>query len=130
MNNQENRTIREKHHNSLGAQLAGMLDQPNAHPERDYAFTVALTVYSGLKQSSKGKGTTTKQQEKSVKTKELHFSLNNNNYIEFLESILEKHSQTQYKVSHKQQFLFKYAMPKIKKYDNSSFSLPDSHKHF
>ena len=92
MNNQENRTIREKNCNSLGAQLAGMLDQPNAHPERDYAFTVALTVYSGLKQSSKGKGTTTKQQEKSVKTKELHFSLNNNNYIEFLESILEKHS--------------------------------------
>ena len=42
MNNQENRTIREKHRNSLGAQLAGMLDQPNAHPERDYAFTVAL----------------------------------------------------------------------------------------
>ena len=96
----------------LGAQPAGMLDQPNAHPERDYAFTVALTVYFGLKQSSKGKGTTTKWQEKSVKTEELHFSLNDDNYIEFLESILEKHSQTQYKVSHKQQFSFRYTMPR------------------
>ncbi|KIK75835.1 hypothetical protein PAXRUDRAFT_171535, partial [Paxillus rubicundulus Ve08.2h10] len=36
----------------------------------------------------------------SVKTKELFFLLNEDNYVEFLvESIIEEHSQTQYRVS-------------------------------
>ncbi|KAF8545605.1 hypothetical protein OG21DRAFT_1492165 [Imleria badia] len=94
-----------------------MSDQPTMSNEpRDYAFTVALTVYSALKQSSSSKGKTTaaKQQEKSVKTKELVFPLGEENYVDFLESILEKHGQTQYKVSHKQSFPFKFTMPKIK----------------
>ena len=89
-------------------------DQP---AERQYAFTVALTVYSALKQSSKSKSTTTKRQEKSIKTKELFFPLNKDNYIEFLGSILEKHGQTQYRVSSKQRFLFKFTMPKTKRYN-------------
>ncbi|KAG6370349.1 hypothetical protein JVT61DRAFT_12157 [Boletus reticuloceps] len=81
--------------------------------EKQYAFTVALTVYSMLKQSSKGKSTA-KKQEKSVKTKELLFPLNEDNYIEFLESILEKHGQTQFKVSKKHRFSFKFTMAKTK----------------
>ncbi|KAF8132039.1 hypothetical protein EV363DRAFT_1480092 [Boletus edulis] len=94
-----------------------MSDQPTMSNEpRDYAFTVALTVYSALKQSSSSKGKTTaaKRQEKSIKTKELVFPLGEENYVDFLESILEKHGQTQYKVSHKQSFPFKFTMPKIK----------------
>ncbi|KIK73909.1 hypothetical protein PAXRUDRAFT_150104 [Paxillus rubicundulus Ve08.2h10] len=59
---------------------------------------------------------TTKQQEKSLKTKELLFPLNKDNYIEFLENILKKHGQTQYKVSSKQQFSFKFTLPKTKRY--------------
>ncbi|KIK73595.1 hypothetical protein PAXRUDRAFT_178013 [Paxillus rubicundulus Ve08.2h10] len=86
-----------------------MSDQP---AKRQYAFTVALTVYSTLKQS-KGKSTT-KWQEKPVKTKEMLFPLNENNYVEFLESVLEKHSQTKYRVSCKQRFSFKFTMPKTK----------------
>ena len=89
-------------------------DQP---AERQYAFTVALTVYSALKQSSKSKSTTTKWQEKSIKTKELFFLLNKDNYIKFLGRILEKHGQTQYRVSSKQWFSFKFTMPMTKRYN-------------
>lgn len=85
-----------------------MSDEPT---EKNYAFTVALTVYSALKQSSKGKSTV-KKQEKSVKTKELLFQLNEDNYVEFLESILEKHGRTQYKVSNKHRFSFKFTKTK------------------
>ena len=98
-----------------------MAEQPGAHSaERQYAFAVALTIYSALKQTPKGR-TTAKRQEKSVKTKELHFPLDENNYIEFLESILEKHGKTQYKVSSMQWFSFKYIVPKIKRYDPPIF---------
>ncbi|KAG6377874.1 hypothetical protein JVT61DRAFT_14660 [Boletus reticuloceps] len=101
-----------------------MSDQSaSAQPaEKDYAFTVALTVYSALKQLSKGKSVA-KRQEKTVKTKQLAFSLNEGNYIEFLESILEKHGQTQFKVSRKQFFSFKFTMPKMKKYMPKVFSV-------
>ena len=54
--------------------------------EKNYAFMVILTVYSALKQPSKGKSTV-KKQKKSMKMKELLFQLNEVNYIEFLESI-------------------------------------------
>ena len=89
-----------------------MSDKPT---EKNYAFTIALTVYSALKQSSKSKSAV-KKQEKSVKMKELLFQLNEDNYIEFLENILEKHSQTQYKSLNKYWFLFKFTMVKMKRY--------------
>ena len=60
-----------------------MSDRP---AEKNYAFMVILTVYSALKQPSKGKSTI-KKQKKSMKMKELLFQLNEVNYIEFLESI-------------------------------------------
>ena len=55
---------------------------------------IALTVYSLLKQPSKGGKTVSKQLEKYVKTKQQLFSLDEADYIEFLESILEKHGKT------------------------------------
>ena len=94
-----------------------MSNKPNK--PRQYAFTVALTVYAALKQSAKGKSTA-KRQEKSVKTKELLFPLNEDNYVKFLESVLEKHGQTQYKVSKKQWFSFKFTMAKMKGYGSLS----------
>ena len=82
-----------------------------------YPFAVALTVYSKLKQlTSKGRAST-KREEKSVKTKELLFALKENNYLEFLEGILEKHEKRQYKVSSKQCFSFKFIAPKAKRFD-------------
>lgn len=62
-------------------------------------------------------------------TREVHqdqgvtFFLNEDNYLEFLESILDKHGQTQYKFSPKQWFSFKFTMPKLKKYIIALFSV-------
>jgi hypothetical protein len=89
---------------------------PACDPEKVYMFTIALTVYSLLKKkaSTKGKASTSKE-EKSVKVKELHFSTNNANYLDFLRSILDKHRQEQYKVLEKRRFPFKYVPPKAKR---------------
>ena len=93
-----------------------MSEQPEtSSANRQYAFAITLTVYSPLKQPSKGGKTVSKQLEKSVKMKQLLFSLDEANYIEFLESVLKKHGKTQYKVSSKQWFSFKYITPKMKR---------------
>ena len=105
-----------------------MSEQSQAlEPERQYyAFAMALTIYSKLKKSNlKGK-TSTKHEEKSVKTKKLLFALEENNYLKFLEGILKKHEKKQYKVSSKQQFSFKFIASKIKGYD-AFFSFLLSH---
>ena len=91
--------------------------------ERQYAFAVAFTVYSTLKQSSKARATTTKQQEKSIKIKNLLFLLNKTNYIESLKNMLEEHGKARYKVSDKQQFSFEYIILKTKRFDFSYFQL-------
>lgn len=62
---------------------------PARNSEKAYTFTVSLTVYSLRKKkaSTKGKASTSKE-KKSVKVKKLHFSTNDNNYLNFLQSIL------------------------------------------
>ena len=89
------------------------MSSPSPPPERQHVFAVTLTVYSTPKQS---KGGNTTKQEKSLKTKELFFTLKESNYVEFLLGILEKHGKTQYKVTNKQCFPFKFIMPKTKGY--------------
>ncbi|KAI6045834.1 hypothetical protein EDC04DRAFT_2598430 [Pisolithus marmoratus] len=77
------------------------------------AFTVALTVYSSLKLKMKGK-TSVLKEVKSVKTKELSFPLKVNNYLDFLQGVLDKHGQDHYKILERKRYLFKYVPPKIK----------------
>ena len=80
-----------------------------------YTFAIALTVYSFIKKkTAKGKAAAPKE-EKAVKVKELQFSINNMNYLDFLQSILNKHGQDKYKLSAKMQFTFKYIPPKVKR---------------
>jgi hypothetical protein len=88
-----------------------------SHGDADmaYTFAVSLTVYSLIKkQTAKGKAITSKE-EKSVKVKELQFLIDDTNYINFLQSILDKHGQDQYLLSAKKQFAFKYIPPKVKR---------------
>ena len=82
-----------------------------------YTFTVSLTVYSLIKKKTpRGKAAASKE-EKSVKVnlKELQFSIDNTNYLDFLQSILNKHGQDQYMLLAKKEFLFKYIPPKTKR---------------
>jgi hypothetical protein len=93
-----------------------------ADMEKAHIFNVSLTVYSLLKKKAsrgvlsrvKTSASTAVKEEKSVKVKELVFSIDNNNYISFLTSLLEKHGQEQYKVSADRCFPFKYLPPGVK----------------
>ena len=100
------------------------MSSPSPPQERQHAFAVTLTVYSTPKQSKGGKTT---KQEKSLKTKELFFTLKESNYIKFLLGILEKHGKTQYEITNKQCFPFKFVMPKAKGYNFSVFPIAKSH---
>ena len=82
-----------------------------------YAFAVSLTVYSLIKKKTpRGKAAVSKE-EKSVKVnlKELQFSIDNTNYLDFLQSILDKHGQDRYMLLAKKQFSFKYIPSKMKR---------------
>ncbi|KAI6130817.1 hypothetical protein EV401DRAFT_1884260 [Pisolithus croceorrhizus] len=78
--------------------------------EKQYAFTVAFMVYSSLKSKMKGK-TSVPKEVKSIKIKELSFPLKVNNYLDFLQGILNKHGQDHYKVSERKWYSFKYVPP-------------------
>ncbi|KAI6126581.1 hypothetical protein F5141DRAFT_1209871 [Pisolithus sp. B1] len=73
--------------------------------EKQYAFTVAFMVYSSLKSMMKGK-TSVPKEVKSIKIKELSFPLKVNNYLDFLQGILNKHGQDHYKVSERKWYSF------------------------
>ncbi|KAI6008940.1 hypothetical protein EDC04DRAFT_2906864 [Pisolithus marmoratus] len=66
-----------------------------------------------LKKNTKGKASALKE-VKSVKMKELFFPLQDDNYLLFLQSILKKHGQDQYKVSVHKHYPFKFVPPKVK----------------
>ncbi|KAI9455311.1 hypothetical protein HD554DRAFT_2240524 [Boletus coccyginus] len=79
-----------------------------------HTFTVSLTVYSLIKKkTAKGKAATPKE-AKAVKVKELQFSVDDMNYLDFLQSILDKHGRDQYMLLARKQFAFKYIPPKVK----------------
>ena len=83
---------------------------PTRPSEKAHSFAVVLTVYVSKKNKSK-----TVKEEKSTKTKELVFRIDENNYIDFLQSILKKHGQGHFKVSEKKHFPFKFVPPKAKR---------------
>jgi len=59
-----------------------MSPSPPQDSEDEHAFSVSLTVYSKIKKVTKGK--TTSKEEKSIKTKELVFPINESNHLDFL----------------------------------------------
>ena len=70
-------------------------EAPEELPENLETKVIAqLTVYSSQK-DSKGKV----KELKSQKTKELVFTFLDDNYVEFLQMLLAKHSQDKYKVT-------------------------------
>ncbi|KAI6096415.1 hypothetical protein EV401DRAFT_2083057 [Pisolithus croceorrhizus] len=93
-----------------------LLPSPTCHSgelEQQYAFMVALMVYLNLKSKMKGKASTLKE-VKSMKIKELSFPLKDDNYLGFLQAVLNKHGKDHYKVLEKKCYLFKYVPPKTK----------------
>jgi hypothetical protein len=68
-----------------------------------------LAVYS-TKKDGKGKP----KETKSTKTKELDFTFTKENRIEFLRTILGKHSQDKYRITQRKAFAFKYLYPPSK----------------
>ena len=77
---------------------------PEELPENFEAKVIAqLTVYSSQK-DAKGKV----KESKAQKTKELVFVFSEDNYVEFLQVLLAKHSQEKYKVTDRWPYTFKY----------------------
>jgi len=63
-----------------------------------------------IQKDAKGKT----KESKAQKTKELVFVFSENNYIEFLQVLLAKHSQEKYKATERQPYTFKYLHPPSK----------------
>ncbi|KAI6011473.1 hypothetical protein EDC04DRAFT_2905451 [Pisolithus marmoratus] len=85
-------------------------------PEGDdppQSFSIFLTVYLKIRKTS-ARGKTTSKEEKSTKMKELLFTANNSNYLDFLQAILLKHGLESYEVMEKKHFPLKYVPPKAK----------------
>ncbi|KAF9235503.1 hypothetical protein BU15DRAFT_64766 [Melanogaster broomeanus] len=68
-------------------------------------LTISLTVYSITKKTVKNKSTT--KEGKSIKTKELSFTISETNYINFLHAALAKHNQGQFKITEAKRYTFK-----------------------
>ncbi|KAI6026802.1 hypothetical protein BKA83DRAFT_4491237 [Pisolithus microcarpus] len=86
---------------------------PTCELEKQYVFTIALTIYSSLKKNMKGKAPASKE-AKFIKLRELFFLWWDDNYLAFLQSILKKHGQDQYKLSGCKCYSFKFALLKAK----------------
>ncbi|KIO01842.1 hypothetical protein M404DRAFT_89195, partial [Pisolithus tinctorius Marx 270] len=77
--------------------------------EKLHSFTILLSVH-GPKKKEKGKTAP----KATMKTKELTFAVNNTNYLNFLQHVLDKHGQGQYRVSSSKHFPFKFVPPKAR----------------
>jgi len=85
-------------------------EAPDELPETFEAKVIAqLTVYATQK-DAKGKA----KESKTQKTKELVFMFSDNNYVEFLQVLLAKHSQEKYKITERRPYTFKYIHPPSK----------------
>ncbi|KIK26860.1 hypothetical protein PISMIDRAFT_8642 [Pisolithus microcarpus 441] len=77
------------------------------------SFSVSLMVYSKVKKVLL-KGKAMSMEEKSMKTEEILFALDDSKYTKFLQAILHKHGLDDYIVTEKKHFLLKYIPPKVK----------------
>ncbi|KIO07109.1 hypothetical protein M404DRAFT_137821, partial [Pisolithus tinctorius Marx 270] len=80
---------------------------PTPDAEKLHSFMILLSVY-GPKKKEKGKTTP----KATMKTKELTFAVNDTNYLNFLQHVLDKHGLGQYRVSSSKHFPFKFVLPK------------------
>ncbi|KAG6380500.1 hypothetical protein JVT61DRAFT_8658 [Boletus reticuloceps] len=80
--------------------------------EAEQVFSISLTVYTKVKKTLRGK--TTSKEEKLMKTKELVFAVKPSNYVDFLQSILQKHGQDDYEVKARKHYPFRYTLPNMK----------------
>lgn len=53
---------------------------------------------------------------KDTKTKETKFTVNKDNYLDFLKALLSKHGEKRYKITERSVFSFKYLCPPTWKY--------------
>ena len=83
---------------------------------------VQLSVYSSAK-DSKGKV----KELKTTKIKELDYTLTLENYVEFLVTVLSKHTQDKYKVTERRPYAFKYLYPPLKAYVLTFYSFVCCH---
>jgi hypothetical protein len=83
--------------------------QPATLPVLSVIVSAQLTHYTTVPGQSKKKP----KQKKEVKTKELKhsFTATTENYIQFLQAILAKHSEEKYNVTSKKRFPFKAICP-------------------
>ena len=91
------------------------MPEPSEEPELQFETTLitSLTVYDTSTKKSKSKS---KSAEKTVKVKEIDFTVTENNYLEILTEILKSHSQEKYKVTARKHYGFKYIYPPSKAY--------------
>lgn len=82
-------------------------------------FSISLTTQKTTppKAGSKAAAKVTKD----TKTKETKFSVNKDNYLDFLKLLLSKHSEKRYKISERNIFSFKYICPPARKYVHVTF---------
>ena len=99
------------------------LSPSSSNTDTEYTFAVALTIYTFIKKKAAKDKAAVPKEEKAIKIKKLQFLIDNMNYLDILQSILDKDGQDQYKLSMKKQFTFKYIPPKAKKYVTTTFFL-------
>ncbi|KAI6156658.1 hypothetical protein BKA82DRAFT_115540, partial [Pisolithus tinctorius] len=87
---------------------------PTPVAEKLHSFTILLSVY-GPKKKEKGKTVP----KVTMETKELTFAVNDTNYLNFLQHVLDKHGQGQYRVSSSKHFPFKFVPPKVQAVSNA-----------
>jgi hypothetical protein len=87
---------------------------PDDIPVEIEARVIAQFTFYTTAKDNKGKV----KEKKAQKVKELVFTFTADNYVDFLELVLAKHSQDKYKVTERQPYAFKYLCPPSKAYDS------------
>jgi len=85
-------------------------EEPDPHFKT--TLITSLTIYGNSSKKSKKSKTV----EKSLKVKEMDFTITEDNYLEILTEILKSHSQEKYKVTTRRHYTFKYLYPPSKAY--------------
>ena len=85
--------------------------EPSLHISTLFSIQVTYHVpvlKSSSGASSKGRGKGQSKTKKETKSKELSFSVNESNFVAFLEALLKIHNEKKYRVMAQKPFSFKY----------------------
>jgi hypothetical protein len=77
-------------------------------------FAISLTTQKITPPKTGSKATP--KVTKDTKTKETKFTIDKENYLDFLKVLLSKHGETRYKITEWSTFSFKYLCPPVRKY--------------